>query len=128
MSEHAPSRDDTAPPASSPRISTRTFTIAAFVLCLVIACVVSIAASSSPDGLEFVADSAGFLDTAQDSVVVGGPFADYAFAGVGNPWLSVAIAGGIGCVATFVLAWVVGLVARRRRSELRTRNDTGAAE
>lgn len=98
------------------RVSTRTFTIVALVVCLLIACVVSIFASSSPDGLEFVAEATGFLDTARDSATVGSPLADYGTAGVSHSWLSVAIAGAIGCVVTFAIAWLVGFAARRRRA------------
>ena len=112
--------DETAPaaaaaaPRTAPRISTRAFTIGALVVCLLIACVVSIVASSSPDGLEFVAGETGFLETAQDSATVGSPLADYGTAGVEHPWLSVAIAGAIGCAVVFGLAWLVGRIARRR--------------
>ncbi|WP_100813241.1 PDGLE domain-containing protein [Microbacterium lacus] len=113
------SADGTARPAeaaaSAPRISTRAFTIGALILCLVIACVVSIAASSSPDGLEYIAGSTGFLDTAQDSATASSPLAEYATAGVEHSWLSVAIAGATGCVVTFGAAWLLGRAAKRRR-------------
>lgn len=113
-----PTGTDPAEPgvaASVRRVSTRTFTIVALLVCLVIACVVSIAASNSPDGLEYVAGTAGFLDTARDSAAAGSPLADYAFAGITPPWLAVALAGAIGSVVTFGIAWLVGLATRRRR-------------
>lgn len=105
------------------RIPTVVFTVAALLFALVIACVVSLAASSHPDGLEYVAESSGFLDSAQDSAVVGSPLADYTATFVGNPWLSVAIAGAVGCALTFGIAWLVSLVAKRRTSADTTRVD-----
>jgi len=105
--------------SSAPRISTRAFTIAALVLCLVIACVVSIAASSHPDGLEYVAESTGFLDSTHESATAGSLLADYATVGIEQSWLSVAIAGAIGCVVTFGAAWLIGLATRRRSSGAR---------
>jgi hypothetical protein len=107
-----------APEASGRRrISTRAFTIGALVVALVIACVVSLWASSHPDGLEFVAESTGFLGAAQDSATAGSPLADYGVADVQNPWLSIAIAGAVGCAATFGLAWLVGRLAKRRPAD-----------
>jgi cobalt/nickel transport protein len=104
-----------APEASGrPKISTRAFTVGAIVIALVIACIVSLWASSHPDGLEFVAQSTGFLEAGEDSATAGSPFADYGVVWVQNPWLSVAIAGAVGCAATFGLAWVVGRLAKRR--------------
>ena len=99
------------------RISTRAFTLWALGLALLVACVVSVWASSHPDGLEFVAESVGFLDSGRDSIVAGSPFADYQAVFVTNPWLSVALAGAIGCAATFGLAWLVGRVAKRPRAD-----------
>lgn len=99
----------------SPRISTRAFTIAAVLFALAVACVVSLFASGLPDGLEFVAASTGFLDTAADSATAGGPFAGYESSFVPVPWLGVMLAGAVGCVVTFAFAWAVGVVPRRRR-------------
>lgn len=96
------------------RISTRAFTIASFAITLLIACVVSFWASSRPDGLEFVAESNGFIGAAEDSATATSPFADYGAVFVDNPWLSLALAGAIGCLVTFGLAWIIGGAARRR--------------
>jgi cobalt/nickel transport protein len=101
----------------SRRISTRTFTIVALAVALLIACFLSIWASSQPDGLEFVAESTGFLGSAEQSAVAGGPFADYRLLGIDDPALSLAVAGAIGCGATFGLAWLVSRVARRRGAD-----------
>ena len=109
---------DSAPAASDRRrISTRAFTIGALLLALLIACGVSIWASGNPDGLEYVAASTGFLGAAQGSATAGSPLADYGVAFVDQPWLSVAIAGAIGCAATFGLAWLVGRAAKPRPTD-----------
>ncbi|HWM15023.1 MAG TPA: PDGLE domain-containing protein [Microbacterium sp.] len=110
-------RESSAARSPRGRISTRAFTIGALAIALVIACVVSIWASSSPDGLEFVAESTGFLGAAQDSATAGSPLADYGVVLIDNPWLSVALAGAIGCAVTFALAWLVGRAAKRRTAE-----------
>jgi len=102
--------------ASSPRISTRAFTIVALIVCVVIACGLSFFASANPDGLEFVAGAQGFIGSADESATAGSPLADYATAGVAHSWTSVAIAGAIGCLVTFGIAWCVGRVLQRRRA------------
>ncbi|MCR2814339.1 PDGLE domain-containing protein [Microbacterium jiangjiandongii] len=106
---------NTTPRTDPPRrISTRAFTIASFAIILLIACVVSFWASSHPDGLEFVAETNGFIGAAEDSATATSPFADYGAVFVDSPWLSLALAGAIGCLATFVLAWIIGAASRRR--------------
>lgn len=109
--------DAVTPATPRRRISTRAFTIAALAIAVLIACVVSIWASGHPDGLEFVAESSGFLTTAQDSATAGSPFADYGAVFVDDAWLSVALAGAIGCAVTFGLAWLVGRAAKRRPAD-----------
>src|SRR3954462_7710948 len=101
----------------SRRLSTRTFTIVALAVALLIACFVSIWAWSQPDGLEFVAESTGFLGSAEQSAVAGGPFADYRLLGIDDPVLSLAVAGAVGCGVTFGLAWLVGRAARRHSAD-----------
>lgn len=99
------------PPAR--RISTRAFTLWALGIALVIATVVSIWASSNPDGLEFVAEAVGFGSAAQDSGTAGSPLADYTVAGLDGNWLSILIVGVVGCGITFGFAWLLGRLARR---------------
>jgi cobalt/nickel transport protein len=81
---------------------------------LLIAGVLSFYASGHPDGLEFVAESTGFLDTAEDSAVAGSPLADYGLAGVGNVRLSGGVAGVIGVLITLLLAGGLTWALRRR--------------
>lgn len=87
------------------------------VVSLLLAGAISFYASSSPDGLEKVAEDQGFIDTAQDSAVAGSPLADYGVSGVEDERLSVGLAGIVGVLLTLVIAfglfWWLG---RGRRS------------
>jgi hypothetical protein len=76
--------------------------IVAFIICMVLA-TLSPLASSSPDGLEKVAGDKGFLDKAGVS-----PFsvaADYLFPGVENETLATVMAGWLGTVVVFGMAF-----------------------
>jgi cobalt/nickel transport protein len=99
---------------STRRISTRAFTIGALVFAVLLATIVSLWASSHPDGLNFVAETAGFDTAARESATKDSPLADYGVAGIADPWLSVAIAGAVGCAITFGLAWLLGRASKRR--------------
>lgn len=100
--------------ATRPRTSMRRFGLVLGAVALVIAGVVSFYASSHPDGLEYVAESTGFLDTANKHASSDGPLADYAVKGVGNERLSGGLAGVIGVTVTLVLAGGLALAVRRR--------------
>jgi hypothetical protein len=85
------------------------------IVALVLAGAVSFYASSSPDGLEKVAEDTGFIDSAEDSDVADLPLADYGTSGVDNERLSVGLAGIIGVAVTFAVAGgMFWLIARRR--------------
>lgn len=78
------------------------------VASIFVAAVVSFYASSNPDGLEYVAEQVGFLNTAKDSAVAGSPFADYATTGINNERISVAIAGVLGIGLTALISfWII---------------------
>ena len=75
-------------------------------------------ASSSPDGLEKVAEDKGFIEEAKQA-----PYeliADYLFPGVENEAVATIIAGIIGTLVLFGLAYGVARLLRRKR-EARTR-------
>jgi hypothetical protein len=77
----------------------------AFLVCLALA-IVSPLASSSPDGLEKVAEDKGFIDSAGEP-----PFqiiADYVFPGIENEAVATIIAGIIGTVILFGFAYGLG--------------------
>lgn len=92
----------------------RTFYLVVLLLALVLAGVASGFASSSPDGLEKVAQDQGFSGTARDHELSGSPVADYGVQGVANARLSGGLAGVIGVGVTLALGTGVFLVLRRR--------------
>lgn len=113
------SRRDGLGPADDGRPSWfagRRFYLLAGAVCLLIAGVVSLLASSQPDGLERVAEDTGFASSAQDSATSGSPLADYQVA-VGDPDgspLGTAAAGIVGVAITAAVAFgVFAAVARR---------------
>jgi len=63
-------------------------------------------ASAYPDGLEWVAEQQGFLDTAQGSLYE--IFPDYVFPGVSNEALATIIAGILGTLLVFGIAFFIG--------------------
>ena len=97
-------------------MSTRRFFLVAVVVSLLVAGVASYYASSHPDGLEYVAEQTGFLDSARDSATSDSPLADYQTAGVDDARLSGGIAGVTGVVVMLVLSTGLFWVLRRRRT------------
>jgi len=88
--------------------------LAAFLFCLLVACF-SPLASSSPDGLEKVAEDKGFLDLGRDT-----PYqviADYVFPGIENEAVATILAGLIGTTLLFGLAYAVAWLLRARKKE-----------
>jgi hypothetical protein len=108
--------DRSAAKPSTPDRSRRNgvFLLVGLAVALVLAAVVSSLASGSPDGLESVAESQGFLDEGRDSTTAGSPLSDYGTAGVENDMLSVAIAGTAGVLITFALGACLFWFVRRR--------------
>jgi hypothetical protein len=99
-------------------VSNRTFWLAALVVTLLLAGVGSYYASSHPDGLEYVAEKTGFLDTAEDSPAADSPFADYGTKGVDDARLGGGMAGVAGVLIVLVLAGGLAYAVRRRGSGL----------
>jgi len=82
--------------------------------CLVVACLAPLA-SSSPDGLERVAENKGFIDLAQEA-----PFqviADYVFPGIQNEALATILAGLIGTLILFGVVYGVAWLLVLRKKE-----------
>ena len=102
-------------------MSTRRFFAVALVVSLLVAGVASYYASSHPDGLEYVAEQTGFIDSAEDSATADSPLADYQTSGVDDARISGGLAGVIGVVVMLVLStglfWLV-----RRRGDRRRRH------
>jgi hypothetical protein len=99
---------------------TRTVVLAGVVVALLLAGVVSFYASSHPDGLEYVAERTGFIDSADDHAAGDGPFADYATKGVDDARLSGGLAGIVGTLVVLVVAGGLGFAVRRRGHADRT--------
>ena len=94
-------------------VSTRTVLVVGLLVALLLAGLVSLWASASPDGLDRVAGDLGFAGAEQSSAAQDGPLAGYDVAGVDPRW-SGGLAGVIGCVA--VLACTSALMLVRRRT------------
>lgn len=104
-----------APEQAAPRISRAALLIAGLIVSLMVAGVVSYYASSHPDGLEYVAGTEGFLDTAEDhKTSAESPMADYQTAGISNERLSVGVAGITGTLSVLGIAGGLAMVIRRR--------------
>ena len=95
----------------------KTLLISGFIASLFLAGVVSFYASSSPDGLEKVAEDIGFIETAEDHTYAEGALADYGVKGVENPRLSTGLAGVIGVVATGVVSTGIFMLVRRKSGD-----------
>lgn len=86
---------------------TNKFLLAGIAISLLTAGVLSFYASSSPDGLEKVAEEKGFLDTAKDPINSESPLADYGVSGVDNERLSVGLSGLVGVIATLLVSALI---------------------
>lgn len=88
---------------------------AVWVVGLVIAIILAIAsplASAYPDGLEWVAERQGFLETAREPLYNIIP--DYVFPGISNEALATIIAGILGTILVFVIALGIAFSRRKR--------------
>lgn len=103
--------------APGSRITTTRLVVVGLSICLLLAGVVSLWASGNPDGLEFVAEKLGFLDSAGDHATGNSPFADYGMSGVDNARLSGGLAGLVGVVVVAVIAFGLMHLLRRRDSD-----------
>ncbi len=97
------------------RTSLRTVLTTGAIVAVVFAAVVSQFASQNPDGLEFVARSEGFADTATPSAAPAGPLADYGSGLTGTDTVDTAIAGLVGIILTMGIGY--GLFRMVRRGE-----------
>lgn len=71
-------------------------------------------ASAYPDGLEWVAEEHGFIETAQGPLYEIIP--DYVFPGVSNEALATILAGIIGTLIVFGVALAIGYARRKRQA------------
>jgi cobalt/nickel transport protein len=84
---------------------------------LVVGAFLSLTASSSPDGLERVAEDQGFLAKAVGVPLLHSPLPDYLFPGIADRRLATGMAGFLGTLVLFALGTGVGWLLRigRRR-------------
>jgi len=97
-------------------MSRRAFFAVALLAALLVAGVGSYYASAHPDGLEHVAEQAGFADSADEPKTGDSPLADYRTKGVEDERLSGGIAGVVGVGLVLVLMGGLGYALRRRRT------------
>ena len=96
--------------------SLRLFTVLALALAIGLATAVSPLASSSPDGLEKVADRNGFLDQGRvHRLQEDAPVPGYAFPGVHDPRLATGLAGFAGTLLVFGAGYSLARLTARRR-------------
>ncbi|MGQ0679513.1 MAG: PDGLE domain-containing protein [Actinomycetota bacterium] len=85
----------------------RLFVIAGLLIGAALVIFVGPRASSSPDGLEKVAEDQGFAEAAEDHTFAEGPLADYGVRGVEDPNIATGLAGVAGILITFGLGVVL---------------------
>ncbi len=107
---------------------TRAFLTVGLLVALLVAGVGSYYASTHPDGLEHVAEKAGFLDSAEDSPVADGPLAGYQTDGVESDRVGGGIAGAVGAVLVLLLSFGLFRLLRRRHPEDSGPADTAPSE
>lgn len=97
------------------RISVRLFTVLALAVAVGLAVGLSPYASSSPDGLEKVAEDKAFIDDGKlHALQEDSPVPDYAFPGIENERLATAAAGFVGTLIVFALGFGLAALLRRR--------------
>ena len=95
-------------------LRSRRFFVVAIVVTLLVAGFGSYYASSHPDGLEFVAEQTGFIDSAEEPKTADSLFADYGTKGVDDERLGGGIAGVAGVLIVLVLMGGIAHAVRRR--------------
>ena len=105
-------------------MTTKTFLVVGLLVSVLLAGVVSFYASSSPDGLEKVAEDIGFVESIEPHAIENSPLAEYGVSGVENERLSVGLSGLIGVLLTAVVA-IGGFMLLANKSKGREHQDAG---
>lgn len=79
---------------------------------LILAFFISPFASSSPDGLEKVAEDKGFLEKGEVAPAINSPIPDYAWPGVNKESLATGLAGIFGTLIVFGAAYGIGTIVK----------------
>lgn len=82
---------------------------------LILAIFLSPFASSSPDGLERVAEDKGFLEKGEGEPVAKSLIPDYAFPGIKNEKVATAVAGAVGTLCVFAVGYGVAAILKRKK-------------
>jgi cobalt/nickel transport protein len=98
-------------------LTARRFMWVGLLFAVGVAVLLSPFASQSPDGLERVAEDKGFLDLGQKSPLGQAPLPDYSVPGITSGFLSTPIAGIAGTLLTFGLAYGLGHLLSKRKSD-----------
>lgn len=97
------------------RISLQVFLVLALAVSVGLGVAVSPYADSSPDGLEKVAESNGFLEEGRlHRVQADAPVPDYAFPGIENPRVATGLAGLVGTLIALIAGAGLAYIVRRR--------------
>ena len=104
-------RKDLVDRTSTKASSSRGILIGGSVIAIVLA-ILSPLASSHPDGLEWVAEQKGFLETAKEALYNIMP--DYTIPGINDPTLSTIAAGILGTIIVFGVAWGIARAEKRQ--------------
>lgn len=89
------------------RIDVRRVTVAVFVTAMLAAAVLSPWASALPDGLEKVAIDKGFIHKGEGAAIGPALIPDYVFPGIANQTLATSVAGVLGTLMVFGLAYKI---------------------
>ena len=103
-----------APSSCGSELRWRHVAVAGLSVALIVAFFLSPLASAAPDGLEHVT---GPLAGAEVASALPTPMPDYLVPGLGNIWLATSLAGVLGSLVVFALAWILARGLRRRLSE-----------
>ncbi len=85
------------------------------LLALIIAAFLSPFASSSPDGLERVAEDLGFIEKGSQFPVMNSPIPDYIFPWIRNEGVATALAGVTGTLITFGVMFIIAKMVKNKK-------------
>ena len=82
---------------------------------LFLAFLLSLFASSWPDGLEKVAQDKGFSNKSEVEGILKSPVPDYIFPGIRNRRLAISVSGVLGTFLVFGLGYAAGVMLKKRK-------------
>ncbi|MDO8734586.1 MAG: PDGLE domain-containing protein [Elusimicrobiota bacterium] len=105
-------------PCGTKSTSGKNIIFVGLVVSVALAIFVSPFASSSPDGLERVAEDKGFISVSENKEVLKSPLHDYSVSFIKNEKISTSVAGMFGTLLTFAAAFIVGGLIKSRKNIL----------